>query len=99
MGARAAPGARIETLVPPASSLWGRLRSRTGRTASAPSETHSMPRLPSIVYVVIGVIVASQHSYYAHLASLSQLLSAVVATALWPLVLLGANLHLSLANL
>jgi len=58
-----------------------------------------MPRLPSIVYVVIGVIVASQHSYYAHLASLSQLLSAVVATALWPLVLLGANLHLSLANL
>jgi hypothetical protein len=26
-------------------------------------------------------------------------LSAVVATALWPLVLLGANLHLSLGNL
>jgi hypothetical protein len=58
-----------------------------------------MPRLVSIVYVVIGVIVASQHSYYARLASLSQMLSAVVATALWPLVLLGANLHLSLANL
>jgi len=48
---------------------------------------------------VIGVIVASQHSYYAHLGSLSQVLSAVVATALWPLILLGANLHLSLANL
>jgi hypothetical protein len=58
-----------------------------------------MPRLASIAYVVIGVIVASQHNYYAHLASLSQVLSAVVATALWPLVLLGANLHLSLANL
>jgi hypothetical protein len=49
--------------------------------------------------VVIGVIVASQHSYYAGLASLSQVLSGVVATALWPLVLLGANLHLSLAYL
>jgi hypothetical protein len=58
-----------------------------------------MPRLATIAYVVIGVIVASQHTYYAHLGSLSQVLSAVVATALWPLVLLGANLHLSLGNL
>ena len=58
-----------------------------------------MPRLASIAYVVLGVIVASQHSYYAHLGSLSEVLSAAVATALWPLVLLGANLHLSLANL
>jgi len=52
-----------------------------------------------MAYVVIGVIVAAQHSYYASLASLSQVLSAIVATALWPLVILGANLHLSLAHL
>jgi hypothetical protein len=58
-----------------------------------------MPRLAPIAYLVIGVIVASHHSYYAHLGSLSQVLSAVVATALWPLILLGANLHLSLAHL
>jgi hypothetical protein len=58
-----------------------------------------MPRLSAIAYVVIGVIVASQHSYYAHLATLSRVLSAVVATALWPLILLGANLHLSLGSL
>jgi hypothetical protein len=58
-----------------------------------------MPRLASVVYVVLGVIVASQHSYYASFGSLSQVLSAVVATALWPLVLLGADLHLSLAQL
>jgi hypothetical protein len=58
-----------------------------------------MPRLTTIAYIVIGVIVGSQHRYYVHLGSLSQVLSAVVATALWPLVLLGANLHLSLANL
>jgi hypothetical protein len=58
-----------------------------------------MPRFATIAYVIIGVIVASQHSYYASLDSLSQVLSAVVATALWPLVLLGASLHLSLAHL
>lgn len=70
-----------------------------GRSLPAPSETDRMPRLAPLVYVVIGVIVASQHSYYAHLGSLSEVLSAVVATALWPLILLGADLHLSLANL
>jgi ABC-type anion transport system duplicated permease subunit len=58
-----------------------------------------MPRLATIAYVIIGVIVASQHGYYGSLDSLSQVLSAVVATALWPLVLLGASLHLSLAHL
>jgi hypothetical protein len=58
-----------------------------------------MPRLVTIAYIVLGVIVASQHSYYASLDSFSQVLSAVVATALWPLVLLGASLHLSLAHL
>lgn len=58
-----------------------------------------MPRLATVAYVIIGVVVASQHSYYASLGSLSQVLSAVVATTLWPLVLLGASLHLSLAHL
>jgi hypothetical protein len=70
-----------------------------GRSAAAPGENHRVPRLATIAYVVIGVIVASQHSYYANLGSFSQVLSAVVATALWPLVLLGASLHLSLGNL
>jgi hypothetical protein len=58
-----------------------------------------MPRLATVAYVIIGVVVASQQSYYASLGSLSQVLSAVVATALWPLVVLGASLHLSLAHL
>jgi hypothetical protein len=52
-----------------------------------------------LVYVVFGVIVASQHDYYAHLATVAQVVSAVVGTALWPLILLGANLHLSLGPL
>jgi hypothetical protein len=58
-----------------------------------------MPRLATIAYFVIGVIVASQHSYYHHLATLARVLSAVVATALWPLILLGASFHLHLGSL
>ncbi len=57
-----------------------------------------MRSLASIAYVVIGVIVASQHDYYVHLTTVSQVVSAVAATALWPLILLGANLHLSLGS-
>lgn len=49
-----------------------------------------------IAYIVLGVMVASQHDYYADLASVSRVVSAVVATALWPLILFGASLHLSL---
>jgi hypothetical protein len=77
----------------------GGLTPERGRRRSVAGEIDRMPRLASIVYIVLGVLVASQHSYYAHLGSLSQVLSAVVATALWPLILLGADLHLSLANL
>ena len=51
--------------------------------------------LASIAYVVLGVLVASQHDYYAHLTTVSQVVSAVVATALWPLLLFGASLHLN----
>ncbi len=47
-----------------------------------------------IVYVVIGLIVASSHAYFAHLTTVMPILSAVLAVFLWPLVLLGVNLHL-----
>jgi hypothetical protein len=42
-------------------------------------------------------MVASQHDYYSDLATVSRVVSAVVATALWPLILFGASLHLNLA--
>jgi hypothetical protein len=47
---------------------------------------------------VLGVLVASQRDYYAHLTSVSRVVSAVVATALWPLILFGASLHLNLGR-
>ena len=47
-----------------------------------------------IAYVVIGVIVASSHHYFAHLDGLKQLASALFAVLLWPLVLIGVNLRI-----
>lgn len=56
-----------------------------------------MRRVWIIAYVVLGVLVASQHDYYGQLSTVSRVVSAIAATALWPLLLLGASLHLSLA--
>ena len=50
--------------------------------------------LLTIVYVVIGAIVAAQHHYFDHLTTFKLVISAVLALLAWPLVLLGVNLHL-----
>ena len=48
----------------------------------------------SIVYVVVGVIVASGHAYFSRLDAVMPILSAILAVLLWPLILLGVSLHL-----
>jgi len=48
----------------------------------------------SLIYVVIGVVVASSHHYFTHADHLKPLLSALLAVALWPLLLLGISLHI-----
>jgi hypothetical protein len=50
--------------------------------------------LLAIVYLVVGVVIANSHHYFAHLNSLTAIVSAVLAVVLWPLVLLGVNLHI-----
>lgn len=50
--------------------------------------------LTGVIYLVIGVVVASTHHYLSHLHGLRGIASAVLAVVLWPIVLLGANLHL-----
>ena len=47
-----------------------------------------------VAYVVVGVIVANSHHYFVHLNAARPILSAVLAVVLWPLVLLGVNLHI-----
>jgi len=75
------------------------IRSWIRRTVALLGESDRMRRLAPIAYVVFGIVVASQHNYFVDLTTVSQVVSAVVATALWPLILLGANLHLSLGHL
>jgi hypothetical protein len=50
-------------------------------------------RIVGLVYLVIGVVVASSHHYFKHASTLKPLLSAVLAVVLWPLLLLGISLH------
>jgi hypothetical protein len=48
----------------------------------------------TIVWLIIGAIVASAHHYFTHVGTLKPLVSALLAVLLWPLLLLGINLHI-----
>ena len=50
--------------------------------------------LGTIVYLIIGLVVALSNGY--GITDLSSLVSFLLALFLWPLVLLGIDLHLSL---
>lgn len=45
-----------------------------------------------VAYIIIGVVVALTNGYSLH--SIGELLSFLLAMFLWPLVLLGVNLHI-----
>jgi len=55
-------------------------------------------RLLTLVYLVVGAIVASEHHYYAHLSTTSQIASAALATVAWPLIFAHVNLHVQLGG-
>jgi len=50
--------------------------------------------LAGLVYLVIGVVVAATHHYLAHIQTAKAVLSVALAVLLWPLILLGVNLHI-----
>jgi hypothetical protein len=50
--------------------------------------------LVTVVYVVIGIVVANNHHYFTRIKALKPFLSAVLAVLLWPLILLGISLHI-----
>jgi hypothetical protein len=60
------------------------------------SEVRSRSRfsLFGLVYLGVGVAVAATHHYFANLHTIRQVLSAVLAVVLWPLILLGISLHI-----
>jgi ABC-type anion transport system duplicated permease subunit len=49
--------------------------------------------LTNIIWLVVGVLVASAHHYLNHLNAVKPVVSAFLAVVLWPLLLLGINLH------
>ncbi|HEY7149624.1 MAG TPA: hypothetical protein VH420_09280 [Gaiellaceae bacterium] len=47
-----------------------------------------------LVYLVVGVAVAASHHYFKNLDTIRLILSAILAIVLWPLLLLGIDLHI-----
>jgi hypothetical protein len=52
------------------------------------------PSFAGLVYLVVGVAVAAQKHYFEHLDTIRLIASAVLAIVLWPLLLLGIDLHI-----
>lgn len=52
------------------------------------------PSFLGLVYIVIGVAVAASYDYFERLNTARQILSAALAIVLWPLVLVGIDLHI-----
>ena len=54
-----------------------------------------LPRkLLGLIYVAIGIFVAASKDYFENLETLERVLSAFLAILLWPLLLLGIDLHI-----
>ena len=47
-----------------------------------------------MIWLIVGVLLASSHHYLKHIDTLKPIVSAVLAVVLWPLLLLGINLHI-----
>jgi hypothetical protein len=47
-----------------------------------------------LVYLLIGVLVANNHHYFANVHGLNGIVSAILAVILWPLILVGVDLHI-----
>ena len=62
----------------------------------APAQSRTRPgfSLLFVVYVAIGAVVAYSHHYWSNVHTVKVVLSGLLATILWPLLLLGINLHI-----
>ena len=45
-------------------------------------------------YLIIGAFVAASHHYFSHVGGAKGIVSAILAIVLWPLILLGLNIHI-----
>ena len=51
------------------------------------------PSLLTMLYLLVGVIVAATHSYFQNVDTIKEVVSAILAVVLWPLIFLGISLH------
>jgi hypothetical protein len=51
------------------------------------------PSLLTMIYLLVGVVVAATHDYFRNVDTLDQVVSAILAVVLWPLLFLGISLH------
>jgi hypothetical protein len=51
------------------------------------------PSLITIIYLAIGVIIASDHHYFRDLGTAKLVAEMVLAVILWPLVLFGVDMR------
>ena len=52
-------------------------------------------RTPSLIWLVAGLIIAFVQDYFDSLGTISQILTAILAVLLWPLVLIGFDIRVS----
>jgi hypothetical protein len=53
------------------------------------------PSLLTILYLVVGAIVAADHKYFKNIGDVEDVVSAILAVVVWPLILFDVNLHIS----
>lgn len=51
------------------------------------------PGLLLTAYLVTGAIIAGTHHYFVNVSTAQEIVSAVLAVVLWPLLLVGIGLH------
>jgi len=49
--------------------------------------------LVGAIYLIVGIVVASNKHYLSDIDTLREIVSALLAIVLWPLLLLGVDLH------
>ena len=52
------------------------------------------PSFLGVVYLVVGLVVAANRDYLQDLDRIKEIVSALLAILLWPLVLIGIDLHI-----
>ena len=51
-------------------------------------------KLLGLIYVAVGIFVAASKNYFDNLETVKRVASAILAILLWPLLLLGVDLHI-----